>query len=72
MYDYQDGMTALRLCIIAGGFSKFAAPNRATIVRQQGEEQLVIKVNLERIKKGKDADVELNPGDRVFVPETWL
>ena len=36
----------------------------ATIVR--GDER--IQVNLKKILKGKDADVELKPGDRVVVP----
>jgi len=71
-YDYQPGLTALNACTMAGGFAKFAAPNRTKIIRKDGDELLVIKINLDHVKKGKIQDVELKPGDRVHVPETWL
>ena len=72
LFDYQPGLTALNACIMAGGFTKFAAPNRARVIRHQGDEQLIIKINLNDVKKGKIADVKLLPGDRVHIPETWL
>ena len=71
-YDYQEGMTALSACIMAGGFSKFAAPNRARIIRQDGDEQMVIKIDLEDVKMGKIQDIKILPGDRIHIPETWL
>jgi polysaccharide export outer membrane protein len=71
-YDYQEGMTALNACIMAGGFSKFAAPNRTKIIRQDGDKQVIIKVNLNDVKKGKIPDAEIRPGDRIHIPETWL
>ena len=71
-YDYQEGMTALSACIMAGGFSKFAAPNRARIIRQDGDGQKVIKIDLEDVKVGKIQDVQILPGDRIHIPETWL
>ena len=71
-YDYQEGMTALSACIMAGGFSKFAAPNRARIIRQDGDKQKVIKIDLEDVVEGKIQDVKISPGDRIHIPETWL
>jgi polysaccharide export outer membrane protein len=71
-YDYQEGMTALSACIMAGGFSKFAAPNRARIIRQDGDEQKVIKIDLDDVKIGKIQDIKILPGDRIHIPETWL
>ena len=71
-YDYQEGMTALSACIMAGGFSKFAAPNRARIIRQDGDEQKVIKIDLDDVKMGKIQDIKILPGDRIHIPETWL
>jgi polysaccharide export outer membrane protein len=38
VYDYQRGITALNACIMAGGFDKFAAPNR---YRKHGCESVV-------------------------------
>ena len=72
VFDYQPGMTALSACIIAGGFDKFAAPNRAMIIRRENSKRVVIKINLDDVKKGKIPDVELKPGDRIHIPETWL
>ena len=72
LYDYQPGITALSVCILAGGFAKFAAPNRAKIIRKQNGKQTVIEINLNNVKEGKAPDVELKPGDRIHIPETWL
>ena len=72
LYDYQRGMTALGVCIMAGGFVKFSAPNRAKIIRKRGDDVETIKVNLLDVQDGKISDVELKPGDRVFIPESWF
>lgn len=72
VYDFQEGLTALNACIMAGGFGRFAAPNRTRIIRNDGEEQIVIKIDLNDVKEGKMPDADLKPGDRIHVPETWL
>ncbi len=72
MLDYQPGLTALSACIMAGGFSKYAAPNRTKIIRSEGGDHEIIIVDLEKVKDGKLADVPLKPGDRIHIPETWL
>ena len=72
VYTYQEGLTALNACIMAGGFSKFAAPNRTRIIRQNGDKLVIIKIDLNDVKNGKTKDVEIKPGDRIHIPETWL
>jgi polysaccharide export outer membrane protein len=72
VYTYQEGLTALNACIMAGGFSKFAAPNRTRIIRQNGDKLIIIKINLNDVKDGKIPDAEIKPGDRIHIPETWL
>ncbi len=73
VYDFYDGLTALDACTMAGGFSKFAAPNRAVITRREkGETQQTLDVNLDKIRQGKDKDIALQPGDRIFIPESWF
>ena len=72
VFDYQPGMTALAACIIAGGFDKFSAPNRTKIIRQTEQGIETIDINLDRVQTGKLPDLELKPGDRIHVPESWL
>ena len=72
MIDYQPGLTALSACIMAGGFSKYAAPSRARIIRIKDDSHEIIKINLDKIKDGDDADFPLKPGDRIHIPQTWL
>ncbi|MFC1829420.1 polysaccharide biosynthesis/export family protein [Thermodesulfobacteriota bacterium] len=71
-YDFQSGITVLKACIMAGGFDTFAAPNRTKIIRVKDSKTEVIKINLLHVQQGKIKDIELKPGDRVHVPETWL
>jgi len=72
IFDYQPGMTAMSAAIIAGGFDRFAAPNRTRIIRRNKDGIQIIKINLIRVQEGRIPDVELKPGDRVHIPETWL
>ncbi len=73
VYDYQPGMTAMNACIMAGGFGLHAAPNRARIIRKKGDKEAkIIKINLNKVQSGSIPDVELIPGDRIHVPESWL
>jgi polysaccharide export outer membrane protein len=63
---YIDGMTASQALIKAGGNSGFGRLSGSYVLRN-GER---ISVNLKRILKGKDADVRLEPGDQVVIPES--
>ncbi|UCG13985.1 MAG: SLBB domain-containing protein [Deltaproteobacteria bacterium] len=73
VYDFQDGLTALDACVLAGGFAKYSAPNRTVITRRQEDsKQETIMVNLDKVRNGKAKDIELKPGDRIYVPESWL
>lgn len=72
LYEFQPGLTALGLCIMAGGFDKYAAPNRTTIVRLVNGKQEVVKIDLEDVIEGAVEDFFLKPGDRVHVPKSWL
>jgi len=70
-YDWQPGMTAMNACILAGGFDRFAAPNRARIIRQRDGEVITIDINLKDVRQGKIPDPPLEPGDRIYIPETF-
>jgi polysaccharide export outer membrane protein len=72
VYTFQPGLNALNACIMAGGFTKYAAANRARIIRKQDDTQEIININLEDVKKGTIPDVKLEPGDLIHIPKTWL
>jgi len=72
IFDYQPGLTAMGACIMAGGFDKYAAPERARVIRIKEKGQEIIRINLNRVKKGAIADITLRPGDRIHIPESWL
>ncbi|NVM21432.1 MAG: SLBB domain-containing protein [Desulfobacterales bacterium] len=72
IYDFQDGITALNACLLAGGFAKFAAPNRATVSRFDNGQKIIIRIDLNDVKEGDADDIVLKPGDRVYVPKSRL
>ncbi len=72
VYPFQPGLTAMNACLMAGGFGKYAAPNRTRVIRKKGEEKEIIEIDLNAVKRGEAADLELMPGDLIHVPETWL
>jgi polysaccharide export outer membrane protein len=63
-YNVRDGLTALNACILAGGFSDYAALNRVRVIRQNN----VYKMNLGKVRQGKNPDMVLRPGDRIEIP----
>ena len=72
IYDFQPGMTAMNACILAGGFDRFAAPNRAKIIRNTDDGTEVIDIDLNDVRDGRKSDPVLEPGDRIHIPETYL
>lgn len=72
--DYEEGTTAIGAILAAGGFTRGAAKSRVRVIRGEGESRKIITVDVPRVtdKGDKDANVVLEPGDIVFVPETWF
>ncbi|MBX9605999.1 MAG: polysaccharide export protein [Gammaproteobacteria bacterium] len=71
---YRKNMTALDVMIEVGGLTDFAAGNRATLVRNASEGGERYRVRLEDlIKDGDiDANVAMQPGDVLIIPEAWF
>jgi len=71
---YRKDMTVLDVMIDVGGLTEFAAGNRASIVRISGDGHEQYRVRLEDlIKDGDiDANVAMQPGDIVIIPEAWF
>ena len=71
---YRDHMTVLDVMISTKGLTKFAAGNRAVIVRTVGDKKETIKVRLnDLLKDGEiEQNVEMVPGDTLIIPESWF
>ena len=71
VYTQPEALTLLKLVTLAGGFTKFAAPSRATLIRQNGDKKALMKIDLKDIMNDPKAneDIALRPGDVLIVPE---
>jgi polysaccharide export outer membrane protein len=71
---YRDGMTLLDLMIQVGGVTRFAAGNRAVLMRFEEGEKKRYTVRLDDLVKDADltANVDLQPGDILVIPEAWF
>ena len=72
---YYKNMSVLDVMIAAGGLTEFAAGNRATIVRgatHEGHQEYRVRLN-DLLKDGDiDANVGMQPGDILIIPEAWF
>jgi polysaccharide biosynthesis/export protein len=65
----------LDVMIATHGMTKYAAGNRAMVVRvEPGGKQQSIKVRLtDLIKYGEiDQNIEMSPGDTLIIPQSWF
>jgi polysaccharide biosynthesis/export protein len=72
---YRDHMTLLDVLIATKGLTKYAAGNRAEIIRRDtGGKQTAIRVRLSDLIKDGDIDqnIEMQPGDTLIIPQSWF
>lgn len=72
---YRDHMTLLDVMIATKGLTKYAAGNRAIIVRTDPDgKRQTIKVRLTDLIKYGDIgqNIEMSPGDTLIVPQSWF
>ena len=72
---YRDGMTLLDVMIATKGLTKYAAGNRAVIIRRDaGGKQETIHVHLSDLLKNGDIsqNVAMQPGDTLIIPQSWF
>ncbi len=72
---YREGMTLLDVLISAQGLTRFAAGNRAEIIRREpGQPPEVIRVRLNDLLRDGDIsqDMAMRPGDTLVIPQSWF
>jgi polysaccharide export outer membrane protein len=71
---YRENLTVLDVMIATKGLTKFAAGNRAVIVRRVGQTQQRLNVRLSDLIKDGDIsqNVAMRPGDTLIIPQSWF
>jgi polysaccharide biosynthesis/export protein len=71
---YRDHLTVLDVMLAAKGLTKYAAGNRAEIIRSSGGRQEIIRVHLSDLLRDGDIsqNVPMQPGDTLIIPQTWF
>ncbi|MEN9728855.1 MAG: hypothetical protein RL434_3221 [Pseudomonadota bacterium] len=71
---YRKNMTVLDLMIRVGGITDFAAGNRTVLVRYVEGQETEYTVRLDDLIRDGDfsANVDLQPGDILIIPEAWF
>ena len=72
---YRESMTLLDVMIATKGLTKYAAGNRAVIVRREpsGKEEMIhVKLN-DLLNDGDiSQNVAMQPGDTLIIPQSWF
>lgn len=68
---FREGMTVLDVMIAVGGLGEFASGNRSKLVRKVDGNIVEYRLYLDDLlNKGRvDQNVEIEPGDVIFIPE---
>ncbi len=72
---YRNGMSLLDVMIDAKGLTKYAAGNRAIIVRREGggkEEEFHVRLSDLMNDGDLSANVRMQPGDTLIIPQSWF
>ncbi len=71
---YRENMSLLDVMIATKGLTKFAAGNRAIIVRREGATEKRIRVHLSDLIKDGDIsqNVMMRPGDTLIIPQSFF
>lgn len=72
---YRNGLTLLDVMIATKGLTKFAAGNRAMVVRHEPDgKEKIIHVHLSDLINDGDINqnIRMQPGDTLIIPQTWF
>lgn len=71
-FRFEDDMTIVQAISLAGGLTQLAEKNGLVLTRVVDGNEKKFVVPFESIGLGRAPNVMLQPGDIVFVPESWL
>lgn len=68
-YPFQEGLSALKACLLAGGFTDFASLRKVKVTRVTNGRSKTIGIDLARVMQGRTDDPPLLRSDRIEVPQ---
>lgn len=71
-FVYEDGMNVIQAITMAEGFNKLAARNSVVVTRTVDGRERKMRVRVDDIGTGKTENFLLQPGDIVYVPESFF
>ena len=71
-FPLEGEMSIIQAVTLAGGFTKLAAKNNTNVTRIVEGQERKIRVPVEDIGVGRERNFLLQPGDIVFVPESFF
>lgn len=71
-FAYEENMSIVQAVTLAGGFTKLASKNAINVTRLVEGQETKIRVAVEDIGIGREKNFVLQPGDIVFVPESFF
>ena len=69
-YDFKPGLTVLQAFAMAGGFTEWSSKKKIILLRREGGQEKIYRINYVDIVKGKDfsQNIEVQPNDTIIVP----
>lgn len=71
-FKYEENMSIVQAITLAGGLKQLAAEERVVLTRKINEKEEKFIIPFGSIGLGKEENILLQPGDIIFVPESWL
>ena len=65
-YSIEGTMELLTAISKAGGVGKFGS-SAVDVIREEGAQQLLIRIDLNRVLEGRSPNIEIQPRDTVYV-----
>lgn len=68
-YPFTEGLSALKACLLAGGFTDFASLRRVRVTHLVNGRPRTVGIDMARVMQGKADDPPLLRSDRIEVPQ---
>lgn len=71
-FPYEENMSIIQAVTLAGGFTKLASKNGTSVTRLVSGQETRVRVPVADIEQGREKNFALQPGDIIFVPESFF